>query len=162
LLKENAVPTKFCFTKEVKRRRVSEKKSLKQKDEINEIIQSINSEQSTPNTSYDSHFDQGFNQVSFSEFSLPVKVDKTTQMEETVRVKSVKTQCDSGICQQPVSPTLKVKIGKRTPFLTRTKGCNTELSFDPDIEVSFSVNCIKLSSIPIKEHPDPEDLTDSS
>ena len=67
---------------------------------------------------------------------MPIKADKTTQIGETVKVQSVKTQCDSGLCQQAAS-------------------------FDPDIEVSFSVNNKKSKTL-IKEHSDHEDLTDSS
>ena len=90
---------------------------------------------------------------------------KVTVIDQSVRSKSVKVQCNEPIpCDKCKRSQPLIKITKRTPLNTRNKSCNTDLSFNPFDEILFSKKSIGLDqnqllpSTPSKNDFEPEEI----
>ena len=146
-LATNAVPTVFSFTVPQKRRRTTEQRL--ERAERNETVKRIMIDED--------------DREELQESLLPLDVmtngknnkkDSYVQTENNQpKLKSVKVQCSEPISFEKCTkknPTL-IKISKKTPLNTRSKSCNTDLSFNPFNKVVFTIDSGPVVSTPVKD-----------
>lgn len=154
-LLSDAVPTLFCFTKPTIKRKASDRRYEKSKnaEEIDQLLQQAST--STIGENEQSLLESdNFNDPS----NTPIKPMKECSVQTTLlKTRSIKTQCNESIPikNKPKSPAI-VKITKKTPFLTKSKCCNTELSFGPFENVSFIIE----PAAPSTEETDEYEITE--
>lgn len=127
VLKEDAVPTIFCFTKTTKKRASSEVRAANSSKR--QFIEEVYSESICEDIAEETTLVQ---QKSFT-----TMIDKG--IDNSVRTATKSTQYQRQLSEQPAKKddTLKVKIKKRK---THDAATNTDISFAPDLLVSFHVN----------------------
>ena len=153
---DDAVPTIFCFSEPPRKRKISEKRtetarktemvrSLLYSNEVDELPE--------PNSSDFMNFSGSTNEPSSTIKTKEISIQTVCQQ---VKTKSRKTQCSEVIpcesCKKKITP---IKITKRKPFGTHSKGCNTEISFSPKADISFNIiRETPMSSTPVKQKDD--------
>ena len=145
-LMEKAVPTIFSFSIPPKQRKLSAKRSerYEKSETVRKLI--MDNEQENIAVAEGNEHDFSFPALVTTEplSRLEIKTKEcSVQTQNTApKTKSVKIQCTEPIpcekceCNQPL-----IKVSKRTPFNTRSKCCNTDLSFSPFADVTFSIVC---------------------
>ena len=148
-LNDDAVPTKFSFLQPPKRRKMTEER-LAKSNKIETINQLLSASTKVTNETENSYLLTG-----------PLKRDCTIQTdaikEKVIKTRSIKIQCyipNPNPCKNcSQSNPVAIKITKRTPFGTRSKRCNTDLSFPANQDISLTTvnpNPV-LCSTPVKE-----------
>ena len=150
-LTTHAVPTIFSFSVPQKRRRTTERRL--ERTETSETIKRLmidEDREELPEPPLKTMTNEKNN-----------KKDSSVQTEnKQPNSKSVKVQCSEPIpCEKCTKKPTLIKISKRTPFNTRSKSCNTDLSFDPFHTVTFSIDCDSVVSTPVKNY---DQISDSS